>query len=70
MISPGHLKKNMSLSLRAHARRLDQVKSPLSLRLHSVRVHAEKEAFFLFPNDREIPTGFSLRFSMVALVVK
>jgi hypothetical protein len=39
--------------------------------LHGVRVHAEKETiFFLFPNDWEIPTGFSLRFLKVAPVAK
>ncbi len=41
------------------------------LGLHGVRVHAEKETiFFLFPNDPEIPTGFSLRFLKVAPVAK
>jgi hypothetical protein len=41
------------------------------LGLHSVRVRAGKEMiFFLFPNDREIPTGFSLCFSKVAPVAK
>ncbi len=41
------------------------------LGLHGVRVRAEKETiFFLFPNDREIPMGFSLCFSKVALVAK
>ncbi len=42
------------------------------LGLHGVRVCAEKEAIvsFLFPNDREIPTGFSLHFLKVAPVAK
>jgi hypothetical protein len=40
------------------------------LGLHDVHVRAEKETFFLFPNDREIPTGFSLCFSKVAPVAK
>jgi hypothetical protein len=41
------------------------------LGLRSVRVHAEKETiFFLFPNDWEMPMGFSLHFSKVAPVAK
>ncbi len=43
------------------------------LGLHGVRVRAEKDTIFflLFPKiDREIPTGFSLRFSKVAPVAK
>ncbi len=41
------------------------------LGLHGVRVRAEKETiFFLFPNDQEIPMGFSLHFSKVALVAR
>jgi hypothetical protein len=41
------------------------------LGLHGVHVRAEKETiFFLFPNDQEIPTGFSLCFSKVAPVAK
>ncbi len=41
------------------------------LGLHGVCVRAEKEMiFFLIPNNREIPTGFSLCFSKVAPVAK
>jgi hypothetical protein len=42
------------------------------LGLHGVHVRAEEETFFLFlfPNDREIPTGFSLCFLKVAPVAK
>jgi hypothetical protein len=41
------------------------------LGLHGVSVRTEKENFFfLFPNDREIPTGFSLCFLKVVLDAK
>ncbi len=40
------------------------------LGVHGVRVRAKKRQFFLFPNDREIPTGSSLCFSKVAPVAK
>jgi hypothetical protein len=41
------------------------------LGLHGVRVHAEKETlFFVFPNEWEIPMGFSLCFSKEAPVAK
>ncbi len=37
-------------------------KGGILLGLHGVRVRAEKETiFFLFPDDQEIPMGFSLR---------
>jgi hypothetical protein len=43
----------------------------LGLHGDGVRVRAEKETFFfLFPNDWEIPTGFSLCFLKVAPVAK
>jgi hypothetical protein len=40
------------------------------LGLHIVLCMQKKRHFFLFPNDREIPTGFSLHFLKVALIAK